>query len=109
MLGRSTPLAQSLLRNVASRRWASTKVHSDIVSCPSHASNLDQTLRETFQEVIPAKQEQLKKLVSPLSYIYDTPVCLPPFQKAEHSQAVVGEVKVVSHPTTTFTVDSCVW
>ncbi|KAF8902068.1 citrate synthase-like protein [Gymnopilus junonius] len=34
------------------------------------------SLRETLQEVIPAKQEQLKKL------------------KAEHSQAVLGEVKV---------------
>ncbi|KIJ16842.1 hypothetical protein PAXINDRAFT_154880 [Paxillus involutus ATCC 200175] len=56
-------LAKSVLRNasynVGPRRWASTK-----------------SLRETLQEVIPAKQEQLKKL------------------KAEHSQAVVGEVKV---------------
>ncbi|KAN0076998.1 citrate synthase [Tylopilus felleus] len=63
MLGRSASLAQSLLRNAPSnvgfRRWASTK-----------------SLRETLQEVIPAKQEQLKKL------------------KAEHSQTVVGEVKV---------------
>ncbi|KAF8447627.1 citrate synthase [Boletus edulis BED1] len=63
MFGRSVPLAHSLLRNVPAgvglRRWASTK-----------------TLRETLQEVIPAKQEQLKKL------------------KAEHSQTVVGEVKV---------------
>ncbi|KAJ2930821.1 hypothetical protein H1R20_g6297, partial [Candolleomyces eurysporus] len=47
------------LRVAAQRRFASTK-----------------SLRETLQEVIPAKQEQLKKL------------------KAEHSQAVVGDVKV---------------
>ncbi|PFH50646.1 hypothetical protein AMATHDRAFT_75445 [Amanita thiersii Skay4041] len=43
----------------ATKRFASTK-----------------TLREALQEVIPAKQEQLKKL------------------KAEHSQAIVGDVKV---------------
>ncbi|RXW23401.1 hypothetical protein EST38_g2473 [Candolleomyces aberdarensis] len=47
------------LRVAAQRRFASTK-----------------SLRETLQEVIPAKQEQLKKL------------------KADHSQAVVGDVKV---------------
>ncbi|KAH7889276.1 citrate synthase-like protein [Phlebopus sp. FC_14] len=63
MLGRSSFVTRTVLNNVSSssgsRRWASTK-----------------SLRQTLREVVPAKQEQLKKL------------------KAEHSQAVVGEVKV---------------
>ncbi|KAJ7046712.1 citrate synthase-like protein [Mycena alexandri] len=58
MLPRARLLAP-LSRSAASKRFASTK-----------------SLRETLQEVIPAKQEQLKKL------------------KAEHSQTVVGDVKV---------------
>ncbi|KAJ7774753.1 citrate synthase-like protein [Mycena metata] len=58
MLTRARLLAP-LSRSGASKRFASTK-----------------SLRETLQEVIPAKQEQLKKL------------------KAEHSQTVVGDVKV---------------
>ncbi|KAL0946989.1 hypothetical protein HGRIS_013135 [Hohenbuehelia grisea] len=62
MLSRSlftTSIKRSAAARVASTRYASTK-----------------TLKETLQEVIPAKQEQLKKL------------------KAEHSQAVIGDVKV---------------
>ncbi|KAG1905986.1 citrate synthase-like protein [Suillus fuscotomentosus] len=62
MIGRSSFFPKSVARNISTngfRRLASTK-----------------SLKETLQEVIPAKQEQLKKL------------------KAEHSQAVVGEVKV---------------
>jgi len=61
MLGRSSLLSKSLARNASlfARRNASTK-----------------TLKETLQEVIPAKQEQLKKL------------------RAEHGQTVVGDVKV---------------
>ncbi|KAJ7470695.1 citrate synthase-like protein [Mycena latifolia] len=58
MLSRARPLV-SLSRNGASKRFASTK-----------------SLKETLQEVIPRKQEQLKKL------------------KAEHAQTVVGDVKV---------------
>ncbi|KAJ7740679.1 citrate synthase-like protein [Mycena maculata] len=52
-------LLASLSRSGASKRFASTK-----------------SLKETLQEVIPGKQEQLKKL------------------KAEHAQTVVGDVKV---------------
>ncbi|PPQ63088.1 hypothetical protein CVT24_005943 [Panaeolus cyanescens] len=62
MLSSRTSLArQSCLRNVSlySKRFASTK-----------------SLRETMKEVIPPKQEQLKKL------------------KVEHGQTVVGDVKV---------------
>ncbi|KAJ6502617.1 citrate synthase-like protein [Mycena sanguinolenta] len=58
MLSR-TRLLGSVSRFGASKRFASTK-----------------SLKETLQEVIPAKQEQLKKL------------------KAEHAQTVVGDVKV---------------
>ncbi|KAJ7097993.1 citrate synthase [Mycena belliarum] len=54
-----TRLWASLSRSGAPKRFASTK-----------------SLKETLQEVIPRKQEQLKKL------------------KAEHSQTVVGDVKV---------------
>ncbi|KII89205.1 hypothetical protein PLICRDRAFT_53670 [Plicaturopsis crispa FD-325 SS-3] len=62
MFARTSLLAKSTPRNASYssfRRLASTK-----------------TLKETLQEVIPAKQAQLKKL------------------KAEHGQAVVGDVKV---------------
>ncbi|KAJ7709974.1 citrate synthase-like protein [Mycena rosella] len=58
MLPRARLLA-SLSRPGASKRFASTK-----------------SLKETLQEVIPGKQEQLRKL------------------KAEHAQTVVGDVKV---------------
>jgi citrate synthase len=58
MLSR-TRLLGSVSRIGASKRFASTK-----------------SLKETLQEVIPSKQEQLKKL------------------KAEHAQTVVGDVKV---------------
>ncbi|KAF8212310.1 citrate synthase [Mycena galopus ATCC 62051] len=58
MLSR-TRLLSSVSRFGASKRFASTK-----------------SLKETLQEVIPGKQEQLKKL------------------KAEHAQTVVGDVKV---------------
>ncbi|KAL4068050.1 citrate synthase-like protein [Scleroderma citrinum] len=51
--------ARTIARNAGCRRLASTK-----------------TLKETLQEVIPPKQEQLKRL------------------KAEHGQTVVGDVKV---------------
>ncbi|KAG2041750.1 hypothetical protein BDR03DRAFT_677016 [Suillus americanus] len=53
MIGRSSFLAKSVARNISTngfRRLASTK-----------------SLRETLQEVIPAKQEQLKKLVGHVS------------------------------------------
>ncbi|KAH9063364.1 citrate synthase-like protein [Lactarius vividus] len=56
---RSTLRLASLRTHVNTQRFASTK-----------------TLKETLQEVIPAKQEQLKSL------------------KAEHSQKVIGDVKV---------------
>ncbi|KDR81541.1 hypothetical protein GALMADRAFT_239546 [Galerina marginata CBS 339.88] len=61
MLSRSILSRQACLRKSShfSQRFASTK-----------------SLRETLQEVIPAKQEQLKKL------------------KTEHGQAVLGDVKV---------------
>lgn len=61
MLGRSSLISKSFARNASlfARRNASTK-----------------TLKETLQEVIPAKQEQLKQL------------------KAEHGQTSVGDVKV---------------
>ncbi|KAF7984016.1 hypothetical protein HWV62_17515 [Athelia sp. TMB] len=63
MLARTRIVSKALPRNVSSitsfRRLASTK-----------------TLKETLQEVIPAKQAQLKQF------------------KAEHSQTVVGDVKV---------------
>ncbi|EIW85009.1 citrate synthase [Coniophora puteana RWD-64-598 SS2] len=62
MFGRSRFLAKSVSRNISSvntRRLASTK-----------------SLKETIQEIVPAKQEQLKKL------------------KAEHGQTVVGQVTV---------------
>ncbi|KAJ7285911.1 citrate synthase-like protein [Mycena rebaudengoi] len=58
MISRSRLLV-SVPRSIASKRFASTK-----------------TLKETLQEVIPAKQEQLKRL------------------KAEHAQTVVGDVKI---------------
>ncbi|KAH9001199.1 citrate synthase [Lactarius akahatsu] len=56
---RSTLRLASLCTHVSTQRFASTK-----------------TLKETLQEVIPAKQEQLKSL------------------KAKHSQKVIGDVKV---------------
>ncbi|KAJ6547492.1 citrate synthase [Mycena capillaripes] len=56
---RRAHLLTPLSRSAVSKRFASTK-----------------SLKETLQEVIPAKQEQLKKL------------------KAEHAQTVVGDVKV---------------
>ncbi|KAH9043163.1 citrate synthase-like protein [Lactarius pseudohatsudake] len=56
---RSTLRLASLRTHVSTQRFASTK-----------------TLKETLQEVIPAKQEQLKSL------------------KAKHSQTVIGDVKV---------------
>ncbi|KAF7305079.1 Citrate synthase [Mycena kentingensis (nom. inval.)] len=61
-------------RRFASVRHASTKV----VDAPNAYSvlTLPQTLKEALQEVIPAKQEQLRKL------------------KTDHAQAVVGDVKV---------------
>ncbi|KAF8274946.1 citrate synthase-like protein [Lactarius quietus] len=59
MFRRSTLRLASLRVHVNTQRFASTK-----------------TLKETLQEVIPAKQDQLKRL------------------KAEHSQTVVGDVKV---------------
>ncbi|KAJ7632548.1 citrate synthase-like protein [Roridomyces roridus] len=59
MLSRARLLARAPVS--VPKRFASTKVTS---------------LKETLQEVIPAKQEQLKKL------------------KAEHSQSVVGDIKV---------------
>ncbi|KAN0133829.1 citrate synthase [Lactarius tabidus] len=59
MFRRSTLRLTSLRAHVNTQRFASTK-----------------TLKETLQEVIPAKQDQLKRL------------------KAEHSQTVVGDVKV---------------
>lgn len=59
MFRRSTLRLTSLRIHVNTQRFASTK-----------------TLKETLEEVIPAKQEQLKRL------------------KAEHSQKVVGDVKV---------------
>ncbi|KIM80766.1 hypothetical protein PILCRDRAFT_97802 [Piloderma croceum F 1598] len=63
MLRRAGLVSKASLRNVPSnttfRRFASTK-----------------TLKETLQDIIPAKQEQLKRL------------------KAEHGQTVVGDVKV---------------
>lgn len=53
-----------------------------------------QSLRETLKEVIPAKQEQLKKLVSPLRLLTVSPNVDSIVQKAEHSQTIVGDVKV---------------
>ncbi|KAJ7172555.1 citrate synthase [Mycena filopes] len=66
-----------LSRSPASKRFASTQASG--YRKPNFGTPTEfpeQSLRETLREVIPAKQEQLKKL------------------KAEHSQTVVGDVKV---------------
>ena len=63
-------------------------------NCSVQPDLINKTLRETLQEVIPAKQEQLRKLVRILLCLY----CLlshPSIQKLEHGQSVVGDVKVL--------------
>ena len=75
MLGRNTLLARSLVRNVPSRRWASTKVYLVLFApCLIRLTCMPwQSLRDTLHEVIPAKQEQLKKLVRLLLTSYPHP------------------------------------
>lgn len=81
------------------RRLASTKVCSTLVIAtgPLFIWFL-QSLRETLKEVIPAKQEQLKKLVRRLYYSSNFLPDDLPSQKADHSQTVVGDVKVRRWP-----------
>jgi hypothetical protein len=67
MLRRAGLVSKAFLRNVpsntTSRRFASTKVLTPNIFHLSHANIRTQTLKETLQDVIPAKQEQLKRLV----------------------------------------------
>jgi hypothetical protein len=67
MLRRAGLVSKAFLRNVpsntTSRRFASTKVFTPNIFHLSHANIRTQTLKETLQDVIPAKQEQLKRLV----------------------------------------------
>ncbi|CAA7271767.1 unnamed protein product [Cyclocybe aegerita] len=79
MFARAAIPRQACFRNAChfTKRFASTKASSTPTQSRRVAlPRFPQTLRETLQEVIPAKQEQLKKL------------------KTEHGNAVVGDVKV---------------
>jgi hypothetical protein len=85
------------LSRTISGRPVSTKVRTIWTLHGIRPQTSLQSLRDTLQEVIPVKQEQLKKLVC--AFFARIQARVRPnsdLQKAEHGQTVVSDVKVCS-------------
>jgi citrate synthase len=81
-------------RTTLQTRAASTKVRLLAARAMGCALTAAQSLKDTLKEVIPAKQEQLKRLVRLAPSAVARCSCARSPQKSEHGQAVLGETKV---------------